>query len=116
MGLPLWAQIALKFAPMVLGAIPGVPSELAGPIAQGIVDAEASGQPGADKKASVMAIATDVLNGFSQTTGMRPNQQQDILSAVSQGVDETVAVVNAIHAVRSPAPTPTTPPEPPPAA
>ena len=101
-----WLKILKIIAPVVLSLIPGLRPG-AGPLisvlVEGIGLAESLGLPGEEKKAYVMGLASAAMNGINM---VRPPEHQiptaPVLAAVDQGIDTTVATVNALHALREP--------------
>lgn len=81
-----WLHIAERLAPIVLATVPGIPPALVGPLSNMIMSVQQiEGKAGPDKKALVMAAATDV--------GATPDQ----LTAISSGIDTAVSVINLVH-------------------
>lgn len=78
----------------------GVPPQLAGTVVAGIQEANALAVPGADKKAHVVALASDAIEGYNATAVVKVDAEATLV-AVSAGIDASVAVVkivNQIHA------------------
>lgn len=95
MAVPMWLQLVLRFAPIVLGLIPAT-APIAGVVAEGIAAAEAlPGATGPDKKAYVMQLAATAVTGVNATGGRVDPAMT--LAAASSAIDTVVAVVNTIH-------------------
>jgi hypothetical protein len=89
-----WLALLQIIAPIVL-TVAGVPAGLVGDIVAGIGAAEAiPGAVGAAKKASVVAVAQAALDA---TPTLSADQKANALDAVGEGIDTTIAIVNAVH-------------------
>lgn len=99
MSLPVWLELALRFAPMVLGAIPKT-APIAGHVADAIMIAEQiPGLDGAGKKAKVMQLASAAIQSVNAEGGSL--DEGETLAAVDGAIDTTVHVINTVHAAQA---------------
>jgi hypothetical protein len=107
MTLPLekFFQILNLVAPIVFSLIPGVPPALIPLIVDGIGVAQQSAQPGADKKAAVLASVTTAIGITAAVPGGPKMDAPLVTAAVGSGIDAVISTIHAIegaHAVVAP--------------
>lgn len=101
----LWSKFAdtvKVVGPVVLSVIPGVPPVLGPVIIHAISEAEnLKGATGAQKKAHALNLINDSLNAVNAVKGETVLDPQQIVPAVSQGIDAVITTVNAVQAAHA---------------
>lgn len=100
-----WVEILVKFGPMALSFIPGVPAAIIPVVISSMKNAEEliatknlpQEEQGAAKKKEVLELTQDAITMANAAKPGSVPQPEAVLDAVDKGIDAVVTSVNAIH-------------------
>lgn len=103
MNLAMWFQAVLGLAPIVVALVPG--GSAVAPflpiIIKGIADAQATGQPGAAKRAAVVQLVSDAA---AAANVIKPDTVSDpalLTESTGHAIDAILGAVNAVAAAHA---------------
>lgn len=96
MSMNQWLSLVVRFAPLVLMVIPGMPAVLVPVIVHAIQEAEQTAASGTDKKAHALAVVTDAITAVNTVKGKPVINPEIVQTVVSPGIDTAVGVVNLV--------------------